>query len=613
MRKERKIRRDRKIIDGQVYEFELIDIWSRPGAWSRQRAYIFLGINILVYAALNAFIFWIHQATLFDFSWRSYTSTYHKTLIDFLFFPISIQEAPVLIPIFGFLMATIIAVPVLVAQLYGFRYSMVFCLCVLVLGHLPVLALFLVASSFIAGVSKHRLPFKFGVALLSLLPIIVYFFVATRGINLMQFRPVEPILLYAPWFLAFLAATAITAMVLGFARLVKYRPGGVLVGMIPFFAIPVMLFNHYIGANQLEFRLLVHRYGPGSLLYSPIDISARVFQETLKDWKRYKVRDLQAIADLTKIEFPYVAQQMLQEDRCKILSVCDRFLAEYPRCRFVPNALYMQGLAMDMRFNYRSLLRNWAVEYTTDLVSPESASVWTRLVDQYSNSVYAQPARFRLAVLALREGKVAVAERLLRDLIDAGQILARKGPAAQVSEGTINLRDIFTEPPQTDVPAIDLPVLLKQAQELLELVRNNGNDPQFKSEPLAQFMRLDPDHPKYRDHLLELAINYSGSLLHDNLLVRYALTDPDPQQRLELLERYAEIFIGKDAGAEALFEVARLLQSWGLANMDTKAHDQAEDYYSLLIKQYPKSIFAAQAKLKLKEVQAISKLFYTKP
>jgi hypothetical protein len=599
------VRTARKIIDGQVYEFELVDIWSRPGQWAIQRAYIFLFINFMVYAALNIFIYWMHQARLFDFSWNSYAVTYHKTLIDFLFFPISIHEAPVLIPILGMLMATIIAVPILIAQLYGFRFSVCFAACVLVFAHLPVLCLFLITSSFIAGVSKHKLPFKFGVALISLLPIALYFYVATRGAGMLEYRPVDPTLLYAPWVLAFLAAALIAATVLGFARLVQYRPGGILVGMIPFFAIPGILFHIYIGADQLEFRILNFRFGPASSIFTPVDISSKVFQETLKDWRRYKIRDLRAIVELSMLEFPYIAQQRLQDDRNCILAACEKFQHKYPKSRFVPNSLYIMGLATDMRFDYAVLNKNWAVEYTTDLVSPTSREIWLRLDHEYPETSYAQAARFHLAVLALRDGQTAQAKRLLNQLLNWKQHQPNS-PTTKPGELPVSLNELFMAPQQVDTPPIDISGLVEKAQEFLELIENNADDPRFGSEPLAQLFQLDSHHPKYRDHLLELAIKFSGGKLHDNLLVRYALTDPDPLQRRGILERYSKNLAGKDAGAEVLFELGNLLQAMGLANnMDRKILDQAKTYYKNLITAYPKSIFAARARVKLTRLEAM--------
>lgn len=578
-----------------------VDLWSRPGPWARKRAYIFLCINMLVYVALSVFLFWIHNGRLFDFSWISYSGAYHHTLIDFLFFPISIYEAPIMVPIIGMLMANMIVVPILISQLYGFRYSVPFSLCVIVFAHLPLLSFFLIASSFIASAGKQKLPFKFGVTLLGLLPLTLYFYLATQGAVTIQLRPTDPTLLYAPWVFAFLAAAGIAAIVLAFARLVHYRPGGVLIGMIPFFLIPMLLFQKYIGADQLEFRLLVHRYGQDSAIYNPIDISGQVFQNTLKAWRRYKIRDLQEIVDLATTEFPYVASQYLQRDRNRILTVFEEFQEYYPNSRYIPNALYIYGLTQDLRFDFGVLQRNWTVEYTTDLVGPLSAPTWRKLINEYPDSIYAAPARLRLAILEIRNNHPEESKQLLRQLLSKVDYL-NITTTSQPAEVVTTLQDLFTEPKQTDIPPIDMQSLLEKAQELLELIENNEDDPQFGVLPISELMKLDTHHPKYRDHLLAMAIKFTGSKLHDNLLVRYADTDPDPVQRRQLLEKYSEYFLGQDAGAEALYQLANLLQAWGLANMDQQAYQQAEERYKLVIEKYPKSIYAARAGARLKKL-----------
>jgi outer membrane protein assembly factor BamD (BamD/ComL family) len=390
-------------------------------------------------------------------------------------------------------------------------------------------------------------------------------------------------------------------VVLAFARMVHYRPGGVLIGMIPFFLVPMILFQQYIGADQLEFRLLVHREGPESEIYTPIDISGQVFQDTLKAWRRYKVKDLQVIVDLAGTEFPFVASQYLQRDRNRIMDDFSTFQEYYPRSRFIPNAMYVYGLAQDMHFDFGVLQRNWTVEYINDLVSPQSEATWRKLVTTYPTSIYAEPARYRLAILAIRNGRLEEAKALLNQLLSHAEKM-NVSPATQPAEAVTTLQDLFNEPQQADIPSIDLPSLLEDAQELHELINDNENDPQYGAVPLIELIKLDPHHPKYRDHLLALAIKYANAKLHDNLLIRYADTDPDPKQRRVLLERYADYFLGQDAGAEAIYRLATLLQAWGLANMDSRANAQAVEKYALVIKNYPKSIFAARAKSRLKQL-----------
>lgn len=169
---------------------------------------------------------------------------------------------------------------------------------------------------------------------------------------------------------------------------------------------------------------------------------------------------------------------------------------------------------------------------------------------------------------------------------------------------------MFSEPTHIDIPQINLPQIIEQAQELLELIENNADDKQFGAKPLSELMKLDPTHTRYRDHLLEIAIKFSGAKLHDNLLVRYAMEASDPKEREKLLLRYIKLFKGTDAGAEALYNLAKLTQSFGLVNMDPQAYNQAGEYYRTLVHDYPNSIFASRAKIQLKALENILGKFY---
>jgi len=580
---------------------DLVDIWSRPGRWARQRAFIFLAINLSVYAALNVFVFWIQNARLLDFSWKSYVATYHKTLIDLLTFPIGVDEAPMMILIVGMLLGVIIIVPILISQLYGFRFSIVFTACVLTLAHLPVLSLFLLACSFIAGTSRRWLPFKFGVALLSVLPVVLYFYVATRGAPMLQLKPIDSTLLYAPWALAFLAAAGIAAAVLTFAKIVSYRPGGILISMIPFFAIPGVLFRYYIGADQLEFRLLAHNYGPDNEAnLGPIDIRALVFQETLRRCQVAKVRDLETSYEIARSVFPYVAHKLLQQRRARVTAACLEFQQKYPSSRFIPNQLYIRGLAEDMRPDYTMLDDSW-LQCHTELVSPASRNIWESLVEQFGKSIYSQPARLRLAIILTRQGKIKRARELLQQLITNTRKMSRLRQKSSTFPASFG--ELLTRPPNLEVPAVNLDQIHEQAQDLLELIEHNANDEKFGNDPLADLLKLDRHHPKWESNLFQLAVKYHQSKLCDNLYVMYALTENDPYKRKNYLQRYAQEFDGKDAGAMALFELANLMEAFARVNLDQEANDQAVELYHRLIDRYSDHSLTIRARARLAKLE----------
>ena len=150
-----------------------------------------------------------------------------------------------------------------------------------------------------------------------------------------------------------------------------------------------------------------------------------------------------------------------------------------------------------------------------------------------------------------------------------------------------------------------------RGRELLELLDNNRDDPKYDNRPLQELMRLDRHHPAYPKNLLDLAIKYHPSgKLHDNLEVLYILNRQrgvtnrrQIDAQVESLEECIRKFSGKDAGALACFELAKLYQALGPARMEKKLTDRAVELYGRLIEQYPGSLFANQAQQNLSRLK----------
>jgi len=577
------------------------DIWSRPGMWARQRAYIFLCINIAVFSALNMFLYYLHAAKYLDFSWQSYTQTRHVTLLRFLVFPISVYEVPVMIVVLGMLMAITVMVPILAAQLYGFLYALIFAAVVVVFGHMPVLGLFLAFSAFVASAPVTRLPFKFGSALLALVPIVVYFYVATRGDTTWQAQLLDPTPLYAPWVLALLGCGLIAAIVLSFARLVKYRPGGVLLSMIPFFVIPVLLFYKYVGPDELVFRLLEYRCGPDSEeVFKPTDVSETIFQRTKRAWRKDPVRNLDVVLQLARKEFPFVADSVLQEQQQQVITACQKFQHRFPDSEYLANVLYIKGLAIDTKVNQQALWTQWQVHYYNSFVNPLSRDVWQQLLQVGPNSAHGAEAMYRLAILDVRGGQIDRARQMLEQLINQwGRPMTETRPAAE----PLPFWRFFSRPMYVVRPAIDPRSVARQGKALLELIENNRDDPQYGNKPLQQLMNLDHQDPAYDGDLATLAAKHPGGKLHDNLLVLSALNRGKIDERVMQLKEYATAFEGNDAGALACFELARLYQALGLARRQSRLSDQAVELYRQVIDQYPNSLLADQAAENLEQLK----------
>ncbi|MFQ6048251.1 MAG: hypothetical protein ACE5K7_02680, partial [Phycisphaerae bacterium] len=474
----------------------IVDVWSRTQPKYRRRAILLLLTNTVLFAGLNVFAFWLHHGRLFDFSWASYErAVVGKSLLDIVRYPISVQQVPLMIVILGLTLAVMIAVPIVVAQLYRFGTSLLFVAQVCFLGHLPTLSGFLLLSCYIAGGRRLRLPFRFASAVLGLIPITVYFLIATKGVDLSEpdaqtglfatvlatvvvvatatliahqggralaggtlgaivatglvpatvwavlvpsregllLDPAARLLLYSPWVLAVIAAGVFAALVLTIAWIVNYRPGAIAPLLAVLFAVPVVLFETQVGRDELQYRLLEARYGPGSRThFREQEVRSRIFELAQRRWRQDPSLDLQAIMQNITLAWEFeleplgeLKDQMAETELTRLASyqyevvrACDEFCRARPKSRYIPNVLYMKGRALDMRVDMVRFRREGVLSFYDDFPNPVSEQTWATLVTNYPESVPSSVARYKLAVFGVRRGQVDQASRLLKELIE---------------------------------------------------------------------------------------------------------------------------------------------------------------------------------------------------
>ena len=248
-------------------------------------------------------------------------------------------------------------------------------------------------------------------------------------------------------------------------------------------------------------------------------------------------------------------------DRAAAADACKYFLADHPTSRYVPNVLYIQARVLDTRIDERRLtqyvpgrepgLDGPVRELYTDFPHAQSRAAWGALYNDHPHSRLSIAAGVRLAQLALREGQVDAAIELLRGVRERGREWAEGGSrrggggllrAAEVWEGL----EFEPEP------------YWHEARHLLELIDANRDDPRYGDAPLVAWARLDPHRLGYGARLLELVREYPESLMTDNLLVSWAMSLSDPQQRGRALAGVLKAHDQGDARAEALFWLADL-------------------------------------------------------
>ncbi|QOJ15709.1 MAG: hypothetical protein HRU75_14120 [Planctomycetia bacterium] len=548
-----------------------VDVWTRTEPRYRRRAVLMLAANTLLYCGLCVFTHWLHVGRLFDFSLRSYAEPARfwgeqtRTLHDFILFPISVEQTPIHGVVLALLLASMVAVPIVTSILYRIPCALPLAAAVAVFAHMPWMAATLVLSCTLAGWRPIRMNFRFGSALLGMLPVILYIYLALRGGPEMvgaSASPVQKTLLLAPWYLAILSACVMMGVILLIAHMVRYRPGAITPVVTVMFATPVVLFHGYVGTDELSYRVLEAECGPRSrrvaALQDPAAVQERIIG-LLQEWSasgRQSVREdlLATLAGDSDRLRERVRSRLLLEflvSQRETDDLCRDFLARHPRSRYVTNVLYIQGYSLDTRMDARALAGGPPrVELYAEFPHAQSRPVWLALWNQSPDSPLRIVAGVRLAVHDLRAGEAGSAQERLERVLEIGAGgAAASQPAA---------RGLLATPPAEESLEFEARPFLSEAEQLLALVRANRDCPAYGNAPLAELFALDPHRPRYSAALERLALRRPGALLHDNLRVAWAASLPSSAERAAALRAICDEGGAGDALAEAHYRLAEI-------------------------------------------------------
>lgn len=583
---------------GQV---QIVDVWSRTTPKYRRRSIAFLSISVLLFCGLACFTHWIRSGVFFapalddygtllwnTFDWRGERQI---TLTDWLFYPINVQRAPMMLVIVGMTLGTLVAIPILVAILYRLPAALICVAIVAFLAVMPWLAVNILIACRVATIRRIRL--RYVAAMLGLLPMVLYFILATTNPSeiLSQLAPAEQIKLYFPWLWSMIWAALLMGAVLLLARVVNYRPGAIAPLLAVSFAIPVVLFEGQVGRDELYYRLLEREYGPRSPDYF-VDLDRPAVIEHLVERRlrarrtpsqsmeamRAEIRDWWAFAPERIRDELAVLQQELASGQFHVVSACDRFLRDYSKSKYVPSVLYIKARALDMRINEPLFLRAGRLEHYLDYPSRASRPVWVTLLTRHPDSTLSAVARLRLARFYAQEGRVGQAIELLNELEDV--VRQRQ----QTGEQTTSL--FGAEPPAASL-AVSLERVLEEGRKLRDLLQRN-RDPQYNDEPLVLLMQSDMRHAQYERNLRELRQRYPQSALVDNIDLRLILRARSRTWRAAQLSRFVQERTDGDAVERALFELGALLER------DAQP-ERALETWERLLTRYPESPWCVDA------------------
>lgn len=592
----------------------LKDVWSRSGSTYRIRAIVLLGVNVLLFAGVASFAYWLRTGERTpprEGYWDELAHTFLSvpmsertgvSLGSFLIDPINVQEVPVHIPIVGLLMAALIAIPVLVSILYRFWSSLPFVAVIGFLAVMPWLALTLLSSCLIASVRPFRTQFRFTSALLGLVPVVLYLILAWEGTTDAvggNIDPVDRIKFIAPWVMAIVAATVLFAIVLSIARVVDYRPGAIAPLLAVMFGIPVALFEFQVGRDELYYRILETH---SRTQFEDRDASVELERAVFDRWAgRPSPRpSLNAIREIVEERWLMeligdvgAEDTALAQHQTEMTDRCDWFLRHFPRSRYAVNALYIKARTMDKRFDPLEFRRTKWIRFYDDYPRPRSRQAWRMVLENDRDGRPAAVALLRLAQLDARDARI---DRALDGLVRLRRTLTGNVPKPQLAGGSLH-RLLGGEEPAASL-GINPDRILLELDRLEGLLRNN-HDPIYHFEPLSGpvgagaavpygFLDLDPRSDGYVDSLRTLKRQYPSCQIEDNIDLEIAKHTTPLEDKIRLLYKCLSDFPRRDAIPEVLYRLA-------VAQKQSNRTAEGEETFQRLFREFPGSPWARAA------------------
>ena len=595
---------------------EIVDVWSRTTSKYRIRAVVLLAVNVLLFAGLAGFAYWLRSgevfAPAFGGYWDEFAQTFKfgrhttVTLVSFLDAPISVQDVPLQIPIVGLLMAALIAIPILVAILYRFWASLPFIAAVGFLAVMPWLAITLLASCLLASVRPFRTRLRFMSALLGLVPTVVYLVLAWKGSAETLAGTVDPIdriKFVAPWALAVVAAAVVFAIVLSIAKVVDYRPGAITPLLAIMFGLPVALFESHVGRDELHYRLLE---ALNEAHFADVDASLDLEQAVWRAWLRhpqprqrweevYEIEEQKWLFELGTDMGPYESELMRHQS--ELTRRCDWFREQFPDSRYALNALFIKARALDMRVDTGEFRRTKWIRFYDDFPNAASGETWRIIAENSPDSLLGATALVRLAQLDARAGDMERAlHKLQRVFAGSAHEETPATPRTVTEEGVLK-GVLDREIPEARLRSA-FPHVLLEAHWLHDLLVQN-HDPLYGYEPFSRprretsplwfgLMDLDPRHERYIDNLQALKAGYPNCQLEDNLDLEIAKATSSLTLKIERLDECLRRFPRRDAAPESLYRL-------GVACKASGQSSRSPEIFARLAITYPNSIWTQQA------------------
>ncbi len=585
----------------------IADVWSRTEAKYRRRSILLLTINVCLFAGLGCVAYWLRTGTVFaplaDDYWSQLAATFDPTPntlhtpTGLSLGPISVEQVPMMIPVLGLILAALVSIPILTAILYRFPCSLPFIAAVGLVAVMPWLAIVLLASCLIASVKPFRSRSRFASALMSLLPVILYFFMASRqsepAVDVMA-NPADQIKLMAPLILSIIASAIVMGTVLVVAKVVNYRPGAISPLLAILFLTPAALFEFQVGRDELHYRLLEREFGPASQYFIQQDLHKVLDATVDAEWARRKDSGVSReavraqIATRWSLALDPVVGKILKSHQGRAAEAAMRFVRLFPDSVYAPNALYLYARALDTRVDLSAFERDIANAFYDDFPDERSRSAWEKIAANASSLPATSVALLRLAQTDARAGRI---DKAIAWLVRLEQTF---GDVDRESSSALRA-DILERVTPQDSLHIPVARMVFDGRRLRSLLEQN-RDPLYGDRPLAALLSIDSKGRGHERQLRAVLERYPSCQLSDNIDLELALSLHDPADRVAALRSFLQKHDVGDATPEAVY-------SLGVANFEARHPLEARRAWERVVKDYGDSIWRGQAESQLRKLE----------
>ena len=551
---------------------------SMPHHSSIFRAVFFITVDLAGFTAVNAFLYYLSTGRWLDLSVGSYKAAIASPISEVLLHPLSIFNQPWMMLAAGLLIAAVVFVPIMVAVLYRLSVSALFVLAVAVVGHAPLLAVFLAGGCIIAGRTGLRRDLPMVALLAGLAPIVVYFYFFA-GSDEALLLPLQRLSVRLILVLALIAAVLAGAVVSVLARLMQFRPGIIWPVILVLLSVPTWVFFERVGVDELDYALIAARIGPGEAVFAPpaaegmsypvrittLPVSTRSASQPAS--QRAVAASKPALALLVR------ARVELGRQRTTLSAECEKFIKRHPDSARSAAVMWIIATVKDIRIDKQALAAG-SVRYLYAGPSAESKGAWADLAERHPRQPQAFVAHQRLGIQAIREGRSI---QKAREHLRIAQTLLATYLGQQESDPPAGPAGVFT-------PAESLPgreyyrKILDETDNVIWLMETNKvlDGGMKNAEAFREYMRLWPFVGAKSKELQNLAKGYQDTNLADNFRLIAALAQENKLDRaLQLSSLAGEI---DDAAIAANYELGRLAlrlektQAWSKMNLKTAEH-----------------------------------------